>query len=367
MKKNNRLFYLTTINLCSHRAQSIQVKSFVKSLCKFSNYNNKIFVAYSYSNIPNNYARYFKSFSKCIFQRRILIQTYICLQLFLNKSISKRDVFYSRDLFVLFLLSIIGFRTIHEYHHPSASINSLILKIYNLLPNTKLVVISQALKNYVVKKHNCRNNDCLILPSCYDNFEIIKLPSKSICRKQLNMSKDKVYIIHTGNPYLDRGVENFKYICQVSKKIVFIHIGGDSNQIERLKSYAKSKNICNCKFIPHVEVELIRKYQYAADFLFYIITERTSTFWCCSPLKLPEYMASNTPIIASAIGSITEVLDEETCFPFYEISKESIQSAVLRAIENPNTAIKKAANARKKVLKYFTMEKRAELLFKFIN
>ncbi len=367
MKQNNRLFYLTTINLCSLRAQSIQVKNFVRSLSKFSNYNNKKFVAYSYSIIPNNYGNYFKSFSRCFSRRRIIIQTYICLQLFLNKVISKNDVFYSRDLFPLFLLSIMGFRSVHEYHHPSAPINSLVLKFYNLLPNTKLVVISNALKSYVVRNHYCRKNNCLTLPSCYDSSEIINLPSKDVCRHQLNMSKDKIYIVHTGNPYLERGVENFKYICQISKKIVFIHIGGDSEQIKRLKSYAKNKNIDNCKFIPHSEVQLIRKYQYAADFLFYIITEKTSTFWCCSPLKIPEYMASNTPIIASTIGSITEFLDAKTCFPFFEISKDSIQSAVIEALANPISARNRAANARKKVLKNYTMEKRAELLFNFIN
>lgn len=367
MKKNNRLFYLTTINLCSLRAQSIQVKNFVRSLSEFSNQNNKLFVAYSYSIIPNNYVKYFNSFSRCIFRRRIIIQTYIFLQLFFKNVISKNDVFYSRDLFPLFLLSVMGFRSVHEYHHPSAAINSLILKFYNLLPNTKLVVISNALKSYVVRNHNCRINDCLTLPSSYDSSEIINLPSKDFCRKQLNMSKDKIYIVHTGNPYLDRGVENFKYICQISKKIVFIHIGGDSDQIKRLKSYAKNQSIDNCKFIPHSEVQIIRKYQYAADFLFYIITENASTFWCCSPLKLPEYMASNTPIIASTIGSITEFLDAKTCFPFYEITKDAIQSTVLEALANPISARKRAANARKKVLENFTMEKRAELLFNFIN
>ena len=93
---------------------------------------------------------------------------------------------------------------------------------------------------------------------------------------------------------------------------------------------------------------MIRKYQCAADFLFYIITEKTSTYWCCSPLKLPEYMASNTPIIASTIGSISEFLDENTCFPFYQISKESIQLAVEEALHNPISASKRAANARKK-------------------
>ena len=367
MKKNNRLFYLTTINLCSLRAQSIQVKNFVRSLSEFSNHNNKSFVAYSYSIIPNNYRNYFKSFSKCVFRKRIIIQIYICLQLFLNKVITKNDVFYSRDLLPLFLLSIIGFRSVHEYHHPSAAINSLILKLYNILPNTKLVVISNALKDYVIKKHNCRKKDCLTLPSCYDNYENINLPSKDICRKQLNMSKDKVYIIHTGNPYLDKGIQNFEHICKVSNKIVFIHIGGSSDDIKRLKFYAKNKNIDNCKFLPHMEVQIIRKYQYAADFLFYITTKKSSIFWCTSPLKIPEYMASNTPIIASCIGSIPEFIDAKTCFPFYEISKDSIQSAVLEALENPTIARNRAANARKKVFKYYTMEKRARLLFDFIN
>lgn len=367
MKKVKRLFYLTSINLCSLRAQSIQVKNFVRSLSVFSYHNSKLFIAYSYSLVPNDYEDYFNSFSRCFFRQRTLIQIYICLQLFLKKVISKNDVFYSRDLFPLFLLSLFGFKSIHEYHHPSPILNSLILKFYNLLPNTKLVVISNALKNFVLQRHYCRKSECLILPSCFDNSENINLPSKDICRKQLNMSKDKVYIVHTGNPYFESGIENFEHICNVSEKIIFIHIGGDSDQIKRLKSYAKNKNIHNCEFIPHLEVQMIRKYQCAADFLFYIITEKTNTYWCCSPLKLPEYMASNTPIIASTIGSISEFLDENTCFPFYEISKESIQLAVAEALHNPISASKRAANARKKVLLNYTMKKRAELLFDFIE
>ena len=78
-------------------------------------------------------------------------------------------------------------------------------------------------------------------------------------------------------------------------------------------------------------------------------------------------MASNTPIIASTIGSISEFLDENTCFPFYQISKESIQLAVEEALHNPISASKRAANARKKVLLNYTTKKRAELLFDFIE
>ena len=68
-----------------------------------------------------------------------------------DKHLKLKDNIYSRDLLPLFIFALLGFNAIYEFHHPSRLINSILLKVFNLLPNTRIITISKALKSFVIK------------------------------------------------------------------------------------------------------------------------------------------------------------------------------------------------------------------------
>ena len=205
-----------------------------------------------------------------------------------------------------------------------------------------------------------------MLPSATDLKKYSDFPKGIICRKQLKMKDNLFYVLHTGSPYKGRGIENFIEICKASKDIFFIHIGGKVNELLELRKIAKKKRISNCLFLPNLSEDIIIKYQKGADLLFYIITEDWPTFWCCSPLKIPEYMASGTPILAPSIGSIKEMIDENNAFIFDPI-EGSLKNSILEVKSNPILAEKKSKAAFNKVRKKYTWNIRANLLLKFIE
>ena len=159
------------------------------------------------------------------------------------------------------------------------------------------------------------------------------------------MEANKYYILHTGSPYRGRGIEKFIELCKVSKDIFFIHIGGTIEELSWLKLIASKEKISNCLFLPNVDQELIIKYQKGADLLFYVITNQYPTFWCCSPLKIPEYMASGTPILASEIGAITELIDSKTAFLFDP--NKSLKNTLKNVKSNPKLALDVALSRKK--------------------
>lgn len=361
-----RLVYISTINLSSRKAQSIQVNRFVKALASTCARENKKFKAFSLTNPHKDYEDNFHVFNKKLSKFRLINNLYIIYLLLTNRQIYRSDVLFSRDLLVLFICASFGLKTIYEIHHPNPFLNTMIFNIYNLLPNTRIAAISKALKIYIKGKNPNYKREIIVLPSCVNIDKYNNSPDKQSCRSQLGMIKDKYYILHTGSPYKEKGLEKFIELCNVSDDIFFIHIGGSFSDISRLKSLASKEGIKNCLFLTDISEELIIRYQKAADLLFYIISEKWPIYWCCSPLKIPEYMASGTPILSSSIGAITEFLDENNSFLF-DLNILSMKNALKLAKLNPKISQEKAILAKRKVDKKYTWEARSKSLIFFIN
>ena len=361
-----KLIYISTINLVLKKAQSLQVIKFVKSLHKISLNEEVFFKAFSLSEVPSQYSNYFEVINKRYTRNRLKNNLIMIFYLLKNNLIDSQDFIFSRDLFLVFIFAILGNKTIYEYHHPAPFLNSIVFKLYNLLPNTRLVTISKALKFHFLKNNNWYTKKVLVLHSAVEIEKYENLPTKKECRDELGMFDNYYYILHTGSPYEGRGIEKFVQLCKFSADVFFIHIGGSNSDLKRLRKLAKESNINNCLFLPNIEEEEIIKYQKAADLLFYIITEKWPTFWCCSPLKLPEYMASGTPILASGIGSITEIINKKNSF-LYDINDKSLCNSLFKAKSNPTLASKIAISARLKAETNFTLDLRSKLLIKYLK
>tara|TARA_B100000212_G_scaffold341235_1_gene323846 strand:- start:1237 stop:2337 length:1101 start_codon:yes stop_codon:yes gene_type:complete len=361
-----RLIYLATINLKSNKAQSIQVLQVVKSLNRFCKTRKIIFNAFSYYRVPDSYDSLFNVFGKRYQSNRFILNLKMIYFLIISGNLRKSDMYYSRDLLTLLILSLLGFKSLYEFHHPAPFLNTLIFSIYTKLPNTKLITISNALKSSVIKNLKINPEKIKVLHSCVDLNKYDDIKNKSYIRNKLGFDNSKYYVLHTGSSYKGRGVEAFIELCKVSSDIFFIHIGGTEKELLSLKILAKEKGIKNFKLIPTLPQINIIEYQIAADLLFYIITEKWPTYWCCSPMKIPEYMASNTPILASSIGSVCEILDDKNAF-LYNLGGNNMIKSFKEAKSNPELAKKKALYARKKVESKYTWDIRAKSLLDFIE
>ena len=204
---SNRLIYISSVNLFSKRAQALQIQRFVKSLFYISQKEELEFCAYSLSKVPRKSQAHFKSEDHKLSKNRIINNFKMIFFLISKRSLQNKDFIYSRDLLILLILALIGFRTIYEYHHPAPVLNTILFNLYNFLPRTRLVTISHALKNYVLKNTNNFNMEILVLPSAVEFEKYENSPTKKICRDQLGLNNDKYYVLHTGSSFIGRGIE----------------------------------------------------------------------------------------------------------------------------------------------------------------
>lgn len=129
-----------------------------------------------------------------------------------------------------------------------------------------------------------------------------KLPTKTELRKQLKLPPNTYIATYTGHLYSYRGIEEIIAAAKALPHITFVLAGGWDTDVETRKKEAQGlNNVFFTGFVPNAQIP---SYLKAADVLLmpYSINCKTAAYM--SPMKLFEYMASNTPIIASNLNAI---------------------------------------------------------------
>lgn len=170
---------------------------------------------------------------------------------------------------------------------------------------------------------------------------------KEVLRKELSLPVDKKIILYSGHLYRWKGAEVLlasARILQQSPELLFVCIGGTQEDVAQMRQ--ETKEVSGIQFLGHKPKEQVPKYLAAADVLVLpntAATEESVRF--TSPLKLFEYMASGTPIVASDLPSLKEVLSEATAFFATPGSGESLARAVQEALANTGEAEARARAA----------------------
>lgn len=227
------------------------------------------------------------------------------------------------------------------------------------------VCISQALADYYMREYGLAAERVIVAHdgAFPEDYARLNDAQRRALRDELGLPQDRLLLLHTGSVYKG-GAELFgDLIAPFGNKALFVHLGGSAAQLAPWRQhYAKLTNI---EFRTQVSRDVASKYQQLADYLVYINTHNNPLYWCTSPLKLFEYMASGVPIIGADLGSVGEVLTEELAFCFDANDPASIRAAATRAIRNPFGAAGRAAAARQAIEKEYSWHIRAERILSF--
>ena len=85
-----------------------------------------------------------------------------------------------------------------------------------------------------------------------------------------------------------------------------------------------------------------------------------------SPMKMFEYMASGTPLVASNLPSLREVLSETNAFLVEPDSASALAAGIREVLSRPEQAQSRALQAHHDVAKY-SWHQRAQGIIKFIS
>lgn len=298
--------------------------------------------------LPRSFAFFVNSFSfliRCVFFK-----------------IPKFTIIYTRTPELAWLFKKRGFQTIFECHQLPTRMRHT---YSHLIENTNLIItISKGLKKELENFFKIKTK-IEVSPDGVDLGVFDLNISKHEARAALGIDSKRKIVVYTGQLIKWKGVDLLAETSEIlSSSIEVYFIGGSEKDVTEFKSRHPTACFHNIFNQPRTIVSLWQK---AADLLILPNTGKEAiSARHTSPLKLFEYMASGTPIVASDLPSIREILDE-TMAIFY---KPDDPKELARAIEiglSENALSEKISLKAKKASLTYTWKSRAEQILSFLK
>ena len=268
------------------------------------------------------------------------------------------DIIYSRDALVLLQYMLLGRCIVFEAHtKPSRAARFVARRAH------KVVVISRALKEAYIAS-GVSEEKIIVAHDAVDEHLFDSVASKEITRATLTIPRTSTVIMYVGHLYAHKGVATLAQVAEHMPDNQFIFVGGTERDIAYFRKQWGS--IQNINIVGHMSPAKVPQYLRTADVL--VIpnsakNEDASKF--TSPMKLFEYMASGTPIVASRVPSLQEVLTENEAVFFTPDDAGALTDSINEVLSNEKESHERTENAKQKVARY-TWKKRAERICKFI-
>jgi glycosyltransferase involved in cell wall biosynthesis len=350
-----KLLYLTNVQIPAENAQNLQIQAMSKAFFDSLKENFILISPWNKINGGMNPIYQWERVKIINWLPRSLRQ--LCFIVKTRKIVKKfkPDIIYTRDIAIAWFFRKLGFKTVYEIHKPfTTMIGNIIFK--RICKKIKIIAISQALKDFIVNQYNLNSDMILVAHDGVDlkNFDILE-NKEQLREKYFGEIGNKFIVLYTGSQERGKGVEIIIDAASKLKDLVFVVIGSQKNKQEG-----------NLIFKKRMGQKEIPGYLKAADLLVLPMNKELSYSAYSSPLKLFEYMASGTPILASKIGAISEILNEKNSFLFDLDKRGDFEERVLYAKNNELEARKRAEGALENV-KNYTWEKRVDNIIKSLR
>lgn len=179
------------------------------------------------------------------------------------------------------------------------------------------------------------------------DFEVPAIAPQDVehLRKRLGVDECNV-VLYTGTlePYqgLDLLIDAAPRVKSRVSEARFVIVGGTPEQIKPLRTAARNQGVeAIFTFVPAVPPREIFLYQRAADLLVTTRTRGNNT-----PLKIYQYLRAGKPIVATAIRSHTQVLDQTTA-RLVPPTRDGIADGIIEVMRSPELGRSLAGNAVK--------------------
>jgi glycosyltransferase involved in cell wall biosynthesis len=249
------------------------------------------------------------------------------------------EVIYTRLPQSAAIASQMGFPTILETHDiPRGTLGPLMFTAFLRGRGARrLVVITRSLKSDLVQQLGAPNDPrfTVIEPDGVDLSRYEDLPDTITARHAIqeklnrNLEGTRFLAGYTGHFYPGRGVELVLEMAQCLPETMFLLVGGEPQDVQRLGEQIRQKGLSNVTlsgFVPNADLPM---YQAACDALLMPYQQQVAASSggdisrYLSPMKLFEYMACGRAILSSDLPVLQEVLkpDFARLLPSAEVNK----------------------------------------------
>jgi glycosyltransferase involved in cell wall biosynthesis len=151
---------------------------------------------------------------------------------------------------------------------------------------------------------------------------------------------DAPVALYTGNFEAYQGVEQLAHAAALSERTVFVFVGGEGEDIARLKSRLGPASVSRCRFVGRQSPESLPRWMALADIL---VSPRI--LGGNTPFKIYTYLASGKPIVATRLDTHTQVVSDENAF-LVEPTPIALAAGIDAAMKDPAERARRAANGR---------------------
>lgn len=243
---------------------------------------------------------------------------------------------YSRELFApLFFKDV----TLELHYLPSRFTR---LAAYALRRARTIIVKTDALRDDVTALTG--RADILVLANAVDAERFNPPVTQAAARQALGILHKDPIALYCGSLQSWKGVDTFIAAAALLPRMRALVIGGTEAEHRTLRAKFPGTKV---EFISHRPHDQIPLYLRAADALILpnTATEVISTRYT-SPLKLLEYLASGTPVVASALPTILSTAAEDALWPFAPDNPKALAEVITEAMSNPTEAAARASRGQ---------------------
>jgi glycosyltransferase involved in cell wall biosynthesis len=276
--------------------------------------------------------------------------------------VKRYDVIHTHEEAVFFSIILAAmFHTRHLYDMHSSlpqqlkNFNSwnywLFIKLFELLERWAInicdtvITISSDLREHVRKINPVAKQIMIENLAIQITVSDTSQPSVERLKERLGLN-GKLPIVYTGNFERYQGVELLIESVEIVKrqhpKVLFIFVGGKSQQIEYWQNEMRKKQLEDCTvFVGSVPLEEVSPYLEMAEILVSPRIEGASV-----PLKIYSYLLSGKPTVATNLLPHTQVLNEEIAM-LVAPTKEAFAEGIARLIRDPDLRLQLGLKAQK--------------------
>jgi glycosyltransferase involved in cell wall biosynthesis len=189
-----------------------------------------------------------------------------------------------------------------QHHHNHKKFEPEIVK--NPLLQIAVTVVDTVRETMI--EHGMPEEKVIKLHNGFNHVFMQRHPEKAAeWRKKLLQNKNSQLIVYAGALQQFKGIDVLIDVAALLPNVQFACAGGKPAEVEHYQQLASYKQVENITFLGYVLHDQLPSLLQAADILAHPhCSGQAATF--TSPLKLFDYFASGTPIVATEIPSLTE-------------------------------------------------------------
>jgi len=266
--------------------------------------------------------------------------------------------FYTRDLLLAFFLSLLSPRFRGNFFFECHSLDKASSLMYRQVFRSARRVIStnKAKADVIVRIHGIDTKRILVAPNGFDAKIFDGLPPRSEVRTSLGLPADQSIVLYAGSLQSWKGTDVVRALAEALPHVLFVVLGTKEDQ--------KENNLWMMRAVPN---RAVPSYLRAADVLiapYRADSLRAQSYF--SPIKIMEYLASGTPVVATDLASIREIAGDEELFFVQEYRVEEFERVIREVLSNPTEGARHAQRGQAYVQKY-SWVRRAENIVAFLR